>query len=76
MVTVVLESAMLKKMIIKQQKTIMKSCKIHYNLRLNKNKYPVIVFYITVYKLYICVRDWENEATGGKITFSDFYISA
>jgi len=23
----------------------------------------------------ICVRDWENEASGGKITFSDFNIS-
>jgi len=24
----------------------------------------------------ICVRDWENEASGGKITFSNFNISA
>jgi len=24
----------------------------------------------------ICVRDWENEASGGKITFSEFNISA
>jgi len=23
-----------------------------------------------------CVRDWENEASGGKITFSYFNISA